>query len=155
MIAGWIPIKWPQPLSQISFELLPLNTSRGQALNWTLNLTLFCLKLVQDNSRCEAFSTLGQPDVETRSSCMARNFKERCPVGGHGMAKYREGRHLIGILCKAGHISAAMLVSREVRMARHSIDWGVKPGMKEPQYRLLGEERPFVVCAEIFSLKSC
>ena len=44
--------------------------------------------------------------------------KERHPMGGRKhMAKYRGGRHLIGILCKAGHISAALHKSRGRRDA--------------------------------------
>ena len=40
-------------------------------------------------------------------------IKEGPPVGGHlGSAKYREGRQIMGILCKGGHISAAVYKQR-------------------------------------------
>ena len=66
---------------------------------------------------------LGHPKLETRSSCnsMARNFKdtakERHLAGGR-MAKYRGVADiLIGILCKTGHISAALHISKGLRDA--------------------------------------
>ena len=45
-------------------------------------------------------------------TCMAI-IKEGPTVGGHlGSAKYREGRQIMGILCKGGHISAAVYKQR-------------------------------------------
>ena len=55
-------------------------------------------------------------------------IKEGPPVGGHlGSAKYREGRQIMGILCKGGHISAAVYNQRSTWQ---SIDWAEKKTRK-------------------------